>query len=80
MDQGVLNALSKSALKSTRAANILVFSAVLFACSAGIFFLFNQELLGLLQSLIACGQLVAALVLPWKTKQLRSYTDRTAAQ
>lgn len=75
MDQEVLNALSKSALKSARAMKILVFSAVLFAISAGVFFLCNQALPGLLQGFISCGQLAAALILHWRTRELRSQID-----
>lgn len=78
MDHEVVNAVRKSASKSTRAAKIQVFSAVLFAISAGIFFLGNKPLLGLLQCFISCVLLSSALRLRWKTKQLSSYIDGTA--
>ena len=80
MDHEVVDAASSSALKNIRTAKIQVFSAILFAISAGIFFLYQKPLPGLLQSFIACIQLSFALRLHWKTKQLSSYVDGTAAR
>lgn len=80
MDMEAVNALSSSALKSTRAVRMLVFSAVLFAFSAGVFFLFDMAVPGLLQCFASGVQLTAALTLHWKTKHLRSYVDATAAR
>ena len=77
MDHEVVDAARSSALKNMRAAKIQVFSALLFAISAAIFFLNQKPLPGLLQSMIACIQLSFALRLHWKTKQLSLYIGGT---
>ena len=77
MDREVVDVSKISTLKNARAAKIQVFSALLFAISAAIFFLNQKPLPGLLQSMIACIQLSFALRLHWKTKQLSLYIGGT---
>lgn len=78
MDEKLVVAFRNSYSKSMRAAMVLVLSAVLFAISAGLFFIENRLLPGLIQCLATFGMLFSALKLRSAAQHLRPFIGATA--
>lgn len=78
MDQKVVDAFSRGVSASMRAAKFQVFYAVLLAVVAGIFFLNDKPLVGLLQCFCSCLSLLSALMSYSAAKKWRPFIDGTA--
>lgn len=78
MDEKLVDAFRDSYSKSMRSAKISVFAAVLFAIAAGLLFLDNRTLPGVIQCLASFGMFFGALKSRSAARHLKPFIEATA--